>query len=95
LGNVALDVMISFLVVHMVQPPGGFVIVAQHWPASLISVLALGLPLRMGHFPKKLHRYFSAPITKGVPDWKSTRDFVSSYQDRSVVYLLSRDTAFL
>jgi hypothetical protein len=87
--------MISFLVVHMVQPPGGFVIVAQHWPSSHISVLALGLPLHVGHFPTKLHRYFNAPITKGVTEWQSTRDFVSPYQDRSVVYLLYGDMAFL
>jgi hypothetical protein len=71
------------------------VIVAQHWSSSLILVLALGLPLRAGHFPTKLHRYFNAPITKGVTEWQSTRDFVSPYQDRSVVYLLSGDTAFL
>ena len=30
---------------------GGFVVVAQHWPDSLISILALDLTLLAGFFP--------------------------------------------
>ncbi len=34
-------------------------VVAQHWPGSLILVMALNLPLLMGFFPNKFHGFFT------------------------------------
>ena len=69
--------------------------VAQNWPASLILILALNLPLHAGYFPTKLHRYFNTPTKQGVTAWQSTWDFCTPFEDRLNVYLLSRDSGFL
>jgi hypothetical protein len=71
------------------------VVVAQHWPASLILILALGLPLHLGYFPTKLHRYFNTPTKQGVMAWQSTREFCAPFADNSFVYLLSGVSGFL
>ncbi len=69
--------------------------VAQNWPASLISILALDLPLHAGYFPTKLRRYFNTPTKQGVTAWQSTWDFCAPFEDRLKVYVLSGDSGFL
>jgi hypothetical protein len=56
------------------------VLVAQDWPGSVISVLALNLHLLAGYFPIKFHRYLNLP-KKGVTQLHSTRDFSTPDQD--------------
>jgi hypothetical protein len=82
------------LVLPAVFPPFDFVVVAQDWPGSLVSILALKLPLRAAYFPLKLHSYFNPP-KKGVTQWHSPLDFQAHEQRALSVYLLSGDSAFL
>ena len=81
-------------VLHPVIPPGGFVVVAQDWPSSLISVLGLHLPLVAAYFPKHFHHYFNLP-KNGVTQWNSTHDFLDPHQDSRIIYLLSGSSDFL
>ena len=67
---------------------------AQHWPGSLISVLALDLPLLAGYFPINLHGYFKFSKTR-VVQWFSTRDFCALIHGGNTVYLLSGSSEFL
>jgi hypothetical protein len=79
---------------HVVSPLGGFVVVAQDWPGSVILVLALNLHPLAGYFPIKFHRYFNLPKNVATR-WHSMRDFSAPYQDQTIVYLLSGDSVFL
>ncbi len=69
-------------------------VVAQSWPSSLISVLALDLPLLASYFPIKLHEYFKFSKHR-VAQWFSTRDFCALMQEGNAVYLLSGTSEFL
>jgi hypothetical protein len=71
------------------------VIVAQHWPGSLISMLALKLPLFGGFFSYKFHRHFNPPTKHDVTKWHSLRDFCAPFANTTLVYLLSGHTDFL
>jgi hypothetical protein len=82
-------------VLRSVSPPGGFVVVSQHWPGSLISVLALDVPLIGGFFADRFHRYFNPPTKHDVMQWHSTRDFCAPFSDTMIVYLLSGHADFL
>jgi hypothetical protein len=77
-----------------VSPLGVFVVAAQHWPGSLISVLALDLPLLAGYFPIKLHGYFKFSKTP-IAQWFSTHDFCAPIHGGNTVYLLSGSSEFL
>ena len=69
-------------------------VVSQAWPSSLISVLALGLPLWSAYFPLKLHVYFNSSKAK-VDKWYSTREFSGPIADNRAVYLLSGSSEFI
>jgi hypothetical protein len=71
------------------------VIVSQHWPGSLISVLALELPLFGGFFPDKFHQLFNPPTKHDVTKWHSLRDFYAPFANTTVVYLLLGHADFL
>ncbi len=62
------------LVQRSVCIPGGFVVVAQHWPGSLISILVFDLTLLAGFFPNKFHGYFNSSKSS-IAQWCSTWDF--------------------
>jgi hypothetical protein len=81
-------------VLPTVFPPFDFVVVAQDWQGSLVSILSLKLPLWAVYFPLKLHSYFN-PLKKGVTQWHSPSDFQAHEQRALSVYLLSGDSAFL
>jgi hypothetical protein len=81
-------------VVCSVSPSWGFGVVAQHWPGSLISVLALDLPLLAGYFPIKFHGCFKFSKTC-IVQWFSTRDFCALIHGGNTVYLLSGSSEFL
>jgi hypothetical protein len=72
---------------------GGLVVVAQQWPSSLISILALGLPLLGGYFPTKLHGYFNLSKAK-LDHWHSIWDFCAPTHT-AATYLLSGGVNFL
>jgi hypothetical protein len=59
--------------VQVMHPPALFVTVAGGWPASLISVLALKLPLWAAFFPKDHHRCFKSKTQ--VTSWTSVVEF--------------------
>ena len=72
---------------------GGVIEVAQNWPSSLISALALGLPVLGGFFPPKLHGFFN--LSKANLDhWYSFLDFHHPIH-AGTMYLLSGDVEFL
>jgi hypothetical protein len=75
-------------------PPGGFVIIAFHWPSCLISILSLNLKLAAAFFPPKLHKYFKFP-KNGVTPWHSLADFCGPSQDSMIIYILSGPVHFL
>ena len=81
-------------VLRPVVPPGGFVVVAHHWPSSLISILALDLPLVAAFFPVTLHKYFNLP-KNGVIQWQCCMDFHAPFQDTTIIYMLSGPSDFL
>jgi hypothetical protein len=77
-----------------VTPPDKFVVASGSWPSSLISAIALGLPLQAAYFPNKFHTYFNcskAHVTK----WDSVVDFWGCAANVGVVYLLSGGVQFL
>ncbi len=69
-------------------------VVAQHWPGSLISVLALDLTLLVGFFPNKLYSYLNCSKSS-VAQWCSTQDFCGLIHVSNAVYLLSGRSDFL
>ena len=69
-------------------------VIAYHWPSSLISILALNLPLVAAYFPVSLHKYFNLP-KNGVTEWHCCRDFRALYQDSTIIYMLSGPSDFL
>ena len=81
-------------VLHLIAPPGGFVVVAKDWPSSLISVLGLHLPLVAAYFPSHFHHYFKLP-KYGVKQWYATNYFHVPHQDSRTIYLLSGPADFL
>ena len=82
------------LVLRVVTPPDKLVIVSGNWPASLVSVLALGLPLQDAFFLKSYHGYFNSPKTM-VSSWTSVLNFTADKLDRGAVYLVSGGVDFL
>ncbi len=68
---------------------------SQHWPGSLISVLALELPFLGGFFPDKFHWYFNPPSKHNITKWHSVQDFCTTFANTTVVYLLSGHADFL
>jgi hypothetical protein len=75
-------------------PPGGFTVIAYHWPSCLISLLTLNLTLKAAFFPPKLHKYFNLP-KHGVTQWHSLEDFGGPYRDSTIIYILSGPAPFL
>ena len=69
-------------------------VVAYHWPSSLISILALNLPLVAAYFPVSLHKYFKLP-KNGVTQWQCCTEFRALFQDTTIVYMLSGPSDFL
>ena len=76
------------------MPPGGFSVIAYHWPSCLISLLTLNLTLKAAFFPPKLHKYFNLP-KHGVTQWNSLEDFGGPYRDSTIIYILSGPAPFL
>ncbi len=70
-------------------------IVSKHWPGSLISVLALKLPLFGGFFPGKFHWHFNPPTKHNVTEWHFPQDFCAPFANTMVVYLLLGHADFL
>ncbi len=92
-GVVEQDCQLSVLV-PVVHPPALFVIVAGGWPASLISVLALKLPLRAVFSPKDLHRCFKSLKTQ-VTSWTSIIEFSAASITSDAIYFVSGNLGFL
>jgi hypothetical protein len=92
-GVVEQDCQLSALV-WVMHLPALFVIVAGGWPAQLISVLALKLPLWAAFFPKDLHRYFKSIMTQ-VTSWTSIVDLSAASITSDAIYLVSGDLGFL
>ncbi len=82
------------LVLRVVTLPARFIIVSGDWPTSLVSVLALGLPLKDAYFPKIYHGYFNSSKTL-VGSWTSVANFTADKFDRGAVYLVSGGVDFL
>ncbi len=87
------DCQLSALV-WVMHPLALFVIVAGGWPASLISVLALKLPLRDAFFPKDIHWCFKSLKTQ-VTSWTSIAEFSAASITSDTIYLISGDLGFL
>ncbi len=82
------------MLVWVVHPPALFVIIAGGWPASLISVLALELPLWAAFFPKHYHRCFKSLKTQ-VTSWTSIVELSAAFITSDAIYLISGDLGFL
>jgi len=81
-------------VLRPVVPPGGFIVIASHWPSCLISILALDLKLTAAFFPSELHMYFNLPKL-GVTQWHSLVDFCGPCRDSTIIYIFSGPACFL
>jgi hypothetical protein len=92
-GVVEQDCQLSALV-RVMHPLALFVIVTGGWPASLISVLALQLPLWAVFFPNDLYRWFKSLKTQ-VTSWTSIVEFSAASITSDAIYLISEDLGFL
>ena len=81
-------------VLCQVRAPGGFIVVVEVWPSSLISVLDLSLPLWAAYFSVKLHGYFNSSKAK-FDQWFTPREFCGLVRDNRAIYLLSGSADFL
>ena len=84
----------SLSVLHLITPPTSFVVVAGDWPGSLISLLALNLPIQGAFFPARFHEYFKSSKYQ-VISWKSVADFHGTGNDTTPIFLLSGVFTFL
>ena len=75
-------------VLRLITPPTSFVVVARDWPGSLISLLALNLPIQGAFFPVRFHEYFKSSKYQ-VTSWKSVADYTTQ------IFLLSGGVFFL
>jgi hypothetical protein len=75
-------------VLRFITPPTSFVVVAGDWPGSLISLLALNLPIRGAFFPVRFHEYFKSSKYQ-VTSWKSVADFHGPENYKTQIFLLS------
>ena len=75
-------------VLRRVRAPGGFIVVAEAWPSSLIPVLDLSLLLWAAYFSVKLHGYFNSSKAK-VDQWFTPREFCGPVHNNRAIYLLS------
>jgi hypothetical protein len=80
--------------VSIVHPPALFVIVSGSWPAILISVLALELPLRAAFFPKNYNHCFKSLKTQVTP-WTSVVEFSAAAITSNAIQLVSGGLGFL
>ena len=81
-------------VLRWVRAPGGFIVVAEAWPSSLILVLGLSLLLWPVYFSVKLHGYFNLSKAK-VDQWFTPRKFCGPVHNNRAIYLLSGLAGFL
>ena len=81
-------------ILRRVCAPGGFIVVAEAWPSSLISVLDLSLPLWAAYFSVKLHGYINSSKAK-VDQWFTPWEFCGPVRDNRAIYLLSGLADFL
>ncbi len=77
-----------------VRAPGGFIVVPEAWPSSLIAVLDLSLPLWAAYFSVKLHGYFNSSKCK-VDQWFAPQEFCGPVHNDRAIYLLSGSADFL
>ena len=81
-------------VLRLITPPTSFVVVAGDWPGSLISLLALNLPIQGAFFPVRFHDYFKSSKYQ-VTSWKSVADFSHPEDYTTQIFLLSGGVSFL
>jgi hypothetical protein len=82
-------------VLHLIQPPLAFVVVAGDWPGGLVLLLSLDLPIQGAFFPNQLHaksKFFNHCVTF----WRSVAEFQGAeVGDDNVVYTMSGGIDFL
>ncbi len=81
-------------ILRWVRAPGGFIVVAEAWPSSLILVLDLSLPLWAAYFSVMLLGYFNSSKAK-VDQWLSPREFCGPVRNNRAIYLLSGSADFI
>ena len=81
-------------IVRAVDPPLPILIISGGWPSALISVLALGLPLKAAYFPSRFHQYFK-PSKHQIMAWSSPLDFTSTTNLGKVCFVISGTVKFL
>ena len=81
-------------IVRAVDPPLPILIISGGWPSALISVLALGLPLKAAYFPSRFHQYFK-PSKHQIMAWSSPLDFTSTTNLGKVCFVISGTVSFL
>ena len=74
-------------VLRRVRAPVGFIVVAEAWPSSLISVLDLSLPVWAAYCSVKLHGYFNSSKAKGA-QWFTPWEFCGPVRNNRAIYLL-------
>jgi hypothetical protein len=83
------------LVLHLIQPPLAFILVAGDWPGGLVLLLSLDLPIQGAFFPNWLHAYFKTSRYH-VTFWCSVVEFQGvDVGDDDVVYVISGGFDFL
>ena len=75
-----------------VRPPSTFVVIAAQWPAWLVTLIALHLPIRVAYFPSKYHCYFKS---KEVITCANTFELLKTVVDPTVIYLVSGAVQFV
>ena len=75
-----------------VQLPGKFIVIAAQWPAWLVTLIALHLPIQAAYFPSKYHCFFKSK------DWvtcANTFKLLETVVDPTIIYLVSGSVHFV